>query len=160
MSGASAALTDQLHASAVCLGTSGCLILGAAGRGKSTLAFELMAYGAVLVADDRVDLTCTPGGVVMSAPPPIRGLIEARGVGMMQVPAIDRARLVLVVDLDLRGGERLPPLRTCEHLGVTFPLIHGYRRPALAAIVIGALRAGGLLNPDHHRVLDPLESGT
>ena len=45
---------DTIHASAVALGPVGLLIMGASGSGKSSLALELMARGAKLVADDQV----------------------------------------------------------------------------------------------------------
>ncbi len=55
MSGILAA-TTQLHASAVAVDGRGCLITGASASGKSTLALEMIALGAELVADDRVDV--------------------------------------------------------------------------------------------------------
>ena len=77
----------------------GCLITGAAGTGKSTLALEMIAAGAVLVADDQTQLARDGAGPDLSAPPAIAGRIEARGVGLMTLPHAP-APLDLIVDLD------------------------------------------------------------
>jgi HPr kinase/phosphorylase len=57
---------------------------------------------ACLVADDRTDVTVTgdtPPYFLAHAPPAIAGLLEVRGVGILAVPHVGTARLVLVVDL-------------------------------------------------------------
>ena len=76
----------QLHASAVAVEGRGCLITGAAGSGKSTLALEMVALGAELVADDRVDIRRSGKALLLSAPASIAGLVEARGVGILRLP--------------------------------------------------------------------------
>jgi HPr kinase/phosphorylase len=92
------------------------LIRGPSGSGKSDLALRCLAQpmpawfprsaqlsGARLVADDRTDLTVTAAatGLVVSATPPasIAGLLEVRGLGILTVPYMADARLVLLVDL-------------------------------------------------------------
>ena len=75
--------TLTLHASCVALDGRGVLILGRSGAGKSSLALELMALGARLVADDRTVLHADDGAPVASCPPAILGKIEARGVGIL-----------------------------------------------------------------------------
>jgi HPr kinase/phosphorylase len=112
-----------LHASCVAVDGRGLLILGAAGSGKSSLALTLMAWGARLVADDRSRLTLHEGGLWASAPETIRGQIEARGIGILTVPALARARLAAAVDLDRDETERLPPERNIALLGHELPLI-------------------------------------
>ncbi|RMD94668.1 MAG: hypothetical protein D6811_02350, partial [Alphaproteobacteria bacterium] len=88
-----------LHASAVGLEGRGVLILGASGAGKSSLALELMARGAALVADDRVWLTRRGTAVILTPPAAIAGRIEARGVGLLGA-AWRPAELAVAVDLD------------------------------------------------------------
>jgi len=66
-----------LHATAVAVGGRGLLILGRSGAGKSSLALQLIALGARLVADDRTRVTLGPAGLVASPPEAIRGRIEA-----------------------------------------------------------------------------------
>lgn len=99
---------EILHASAVCFEAKGVLILGASGTGKTTLALQLMALGACLIADDRSFLTSD--GIVMAAPN-ISDLVEVRGVGILHAPSSRSAALKMVVNLDRTETERLPPRR-------------------------------------------------
>ena len=131
-----------LHASAVSLGPSGLLLLGASGAGKSSLALELMARGATLVADDRVIVTPHPeGGLRLSAPERLEGLIEARGVGIL-VASHRHARLVAAVDLDILETERLPPEHTTVIVGRTVPCLRKVESAAFPAMLIAYLRGG------------------
>ena len=132
----------QLHASAVSVDGRGCLITGAAGAGKSTLAIEMVALGAELVADDRVDIRRAGDSLMMSAPPAIAGLIEARGVGILRMDRRAGAPLALIVDLDLGETERLPDPRRRDVLGVPCRLLLGRARAGLAALAVVLLRAG------------------
>jgi HPr kinase/phosphorylase len=131
-----------LHATAVCVGTRAVLIRGASGSGKSALALEMLARGARLVSDDRVILQLGAQGILLSAPKPIRGMIEARGVGLLQAEAVDSAMLACVVDLDVTERERLPQVRDTLLLGVTVPLLHNVANPYFAAALIQYLRGG------------------
>jgi HPr kinase/phosphorylase len=133
----------QLHATAVAVDGRGCLITGASAAGKSTLGLEMIALGAELVADDRVDVRRAEGALLLSAPATIAGLIEARGVGILRLPARAEAPLALIVDLDEAEGERLPEGRWRELLGVACPLVLGRSRVGLAALATVLLRAGG-----------------
>jgi len=137
-----------LHASAVALDDCGVMITGAPGSGKSTLASEMIAMGAGLVSDDW--LTIERGravGLVMSAPEPIRGLLELRGIGLVRLPYTDQAPLTCICDLDRDTAERLPHPGRRVLLGRPCPVIFGKGRPGLAAALMAVLRAGGLLDP-------------
>lgn len=103
---------ETIHASAVALDGEGLLILGPPGSGKSALALDLIALGAELIADDLVRLGDT-GGVLTAAPAhdESTGLIEARGIGLLRLPAVGVALVRLVMDLGQVETERLPPLR-------------------------------------------------
>jgi HPr kinase/phosphorylase len=133
----------QLHASAVAVDGRGCLITGRAGAGKSTLAIQMVALGAELVADDRVDVRRTGDALILSAPAPITGLVEARGAGILRLPARGEAPLALIVDLDEAERERLPEGRRRALLGVPCALVLGRGRAGLAAVACVLLRAGG-----------------
>ena len=138
-----------VHASAVALRDRGLLITGEPGTGKSTLASELLACGAGLVADDWVVLERGRAvGLVMSAPGPIAGLLELRGIGLVRLPHTDQAPLTCIVDLDREPGARLPQPRERRLLGIDCPVISGRRRPALAAALMAVLQAGGLLDTE------------
>ncbi|MGG7567673.1 HPr kinase/phosphorylase [Rhodovulum sp. DZ06] len=152
-----------LHASCVALpGPSGAplaaLILGPSGAGKSTLALDILSRGGILVSDDRTRVRRDGGRLLAACPSPAhRGLIEARGVGLLRVPALEEAEAVLVVDLSAAEGDRLPPPRRALLLGRALPRILGaagdragtapFGPPALAAAVALLLRGGGAPEP-------------
>jgi HPr kinase/phosphorylase len=80
------------------------------------MALRLLDRGFRLVADDRVEVA--DGWA--SAPSALLGLLEVRGLGILRMPALTRARLALAVELD-GSGERLPTPRRHDVAGV--PLI-------------------------------------
>jgi HPr kinase/phosphorylase len=135
-----------LHASCVAFGGHAVLILGASGRGKSGLALQLMGFGAELVADDRTCLWRQDGAggpqVMADAPETLRGLIEARGVGILKAAAAGPVPVNLVVDLDQIETSRLPPLRRFALLDVDMPLVHMVDTPAFPAAILQYLRQG------------------
>jgi len=112
-----------LHASCVAVQGRGVLILGCSGVGKSALALQLMAYGADLVSDDRTELTANGAALIARPPTALQGLIEARGLGLLQAPFIPQAKIALVVDLDQTETNRLPPERHISLLGISRPLV-------------------------------------
>ena len=91
---------------------------GPSGAGKSDLALRLIDRGARLVADDRVDLRREGERLVACAPSRLAGLIEVRGVGIVQMACLPDAPVNLVVDLVPRHQiERLPDDAPIELLG-------------------------------------------
>jgi HPr kinase/phosphorylase len=133
-----------VHASAVAFGPEGgVLIEGPSGSGKSTLALALIEQGADLVADDRTVLMAQDDALFARCPPPIRGLIEVRGLGILRLSARRLACIRLVIDLsDPAGGTRLPPHRTCQRLNRTLPWIAARPGAALARGLAQLLRGG------------------
>ena len=114
---------DILHGSCVAIDGRGLLILGPSGSGKSALALRLISLGAGLVADDRTELSVETGRLVARCPAPISGLIEARGVGLLRAPSLDRAEVRLVADLSRTEDQRLPPMRMVTILGCKVSLV-------------------------------------
>ncbi|WP_431298384.1 HPr kinase/phosphorylase [Tabrizicola sp. BL-A-41-H6] len=112
-----------LHASTVALNGRGLLILGPSGAGKSSLALRLLSLGARLVADDRTELAREGGTLVARCPPPLRGLIEARGIGLLRTDPAPTADIALVADLGQTETDRLPPDRRITILSVSLPLV-------------------------------------
>ncbi len=132
-----------LHASAVAIDGRGALITGPSGAGKSALALQLMALGATLVADDGVLLRRRGDALVALAPASIRGLIEARGIGLLPAQTLESAPLSLVIDLAKTEIRRLPPARTICLLGMTLPLLHKVESAHFPAAVVVYLRGVG-----------------
>jgi HPr kinase/phosphorylase len=104
-----------IHASAVLIGARAVLIRGAAGSGKSSLAFELIQAGqngtlpfTRLVGDDRVHVEAAHGRLLVRPAETLAGLIEIRGLGIRRVPYEPLAAVGLVVDLSTADAERLP----------------------------------------------------
>ena len=118
------------------------LIRGASGTGKSALGLELMALGLRLVADDRTELTREGDRVVARCPEAIRGLIEARGVGILRAEALGAAAVELVAELGEAEPERLPPWREAVLLGVTVPCLRRPLKGHFAAAIFQYLKAG------------------
>ncbi|MBM3603727.1 MAG: serine kinase [Alphaproteobacteria bacterium] len=123
----------QLHATTVALQGKGLVILGPSGAGKSSLALELMAVGAGLVADDRTDLKLSGGQLLASVPPPLRGRIEARRIGLLSAEPVEPVPVALACDLGRREEDRLPQHLHQEWLGVRVSLVLGPYRPHLYA---------------------------
>ncbi|MDX1975634.1 MAG: HPr kinase/phosphatase C-terminal domain-containing protein [Rickettsiales bacterium] len=113
-----------MHGTCVCIDGKGVLILGDAGSGKSELALRLIDRGAVLVADDQVELLAVRKELVASVPPQIEGLFEVRGVGIFQMAFVDHVPLSLVVKLVPRTHiERMPDPMFFDCLEVRVPLL-------------------------------------
>jgi HPr kinase/phosphorylase len=109
----------QLHATCVAIANQGVLICGPSGSGKSDLALRLIDDGAILVADDRVDVCGEDGQLRATVPDAIKGLIEVRGLGVYEVPHITEVTITLVVELrDSHLIERLPEASSVDVDGV------------------------------------------
>lgn len=124
-------MSETIHASCVAIGGRGVLIAGASGRGKSDLSLRLIDRGAWLVSDDYTIVRAHEGRLYGSAPPPIAGRIEVRGVGIVELAPTAEAPLCLVVDLDSEP-QRLPEPLTRSFLGQELPVV------ALAALEASA----------------------
>ena len=136
-------MTSSLfHASTIAVDGRAALIQGASGSGKSSLALQLMALGALLISDDQTLLRLQGGQVWASAPQQIAGLIEARGVGILRADH-GTAPLTLVINLDHAENDRLPVTRTVTFLGHRFPILHKVDSPAWPASILQYLKACG-----------------
>ena len=97
----------NIHASCVAIGSQGVLLLGPSGCGKSDLALRLIDGGAKLVSDDRTLLFLLEGALHAKAPASIKGLLEVRGLGIIQLPVRTNVEIALAVKLGREAG-RLP----------------------------------------------------
>jgi len=133
---------ETMHATCVAWNERAVLITGSSGAGKSALGLSLLAYGCQLVADDYVRLTRQDDAVMAHSPDTITGLIEARGLGILQAQARSQATVVLIVDLDQPEAERLPPKRRLTLLGHDLPLIYRVDAPQFAPGILQVLKLG------------------
>lgn len=131
-----------IHATCVSLDDKAVVICGAAGSGKSALALQLMSLGMTLVSDDRTELRKENATLVASAPPAITGLIEARGVGIMQAKTSDSVKVVLVIDLDKPERKRLPERHHVDLCGVSLPCLHKVEGSHFPAAILLYLQSG------------------
>jgi len=138
MTGTPPTVPDEilLHGSCVAIGERGVLLLGPPGAGKSDLILRLLdqpGYGidgklktARLVADDQVIVSRGRMGLEARAPAAIAGKLEVRGLGIVEVPHAERARLGLAFKLVPASEiERLPDLERVgfDVLGMVIPLV-------------------------------------
>lgn len=98
------------------------LLRGMSGAGKSDLALRLIGAGGILICDDQVGLERRQDKVFADCVESIRGLLEVRGVGLLNFPVAHATRLRLVVDLVKKEEvPRLPEWGEVEILGVSIP---------------------------------------
>ena len=138
----SAVQQDTVHATCVAVAKRGVLILGPSGSGKSTLGLALIALGAKLVADDRTVLANTAGKLIARCPLTLRGLIEARGIGVLRAQTQASACVVLVVDLGQTETDRLPPFRHTSLCGVVCDLVLGQQTPHFPSLLLAYMMGG------------------
>lgn len=131
-----------VHASTVAFKGKALLITGGSGTGKSSLALEMMALGAALVADDRTILTRQDGQVIAGCPEAISGQIEARGIGILNATPAGPTPLAAVLDLDTEANDRLPAFQEKVLLGQRLPLLHKTGMTAFPAALMQYLSAG------------------
>ena len=98
-----------IHASCAARDGSGVLLTGPPGSGKSDLLFRLLDRGFMLVADDQVELIDRTA----SPPPALEGLLEIRGMGIVRLPFVARASVLLSVSLG--RDDRLPAPKRDHH---------------------------------------------
>ena len=134
------------------LGRRAALLRGASGSGKSDLALRFIALAGdadghpALVADDQVFVEARGGGgALVRSPETIAGKFEVRGIGILDVPFIEDARLVLVCDLVERAEvPRMAQTPECTRIaGVSVPLmqLHAFEASAPLKLKLALLRA-------------------
>lgn len=143
---------ELLHGTCVALGRSAALLRGPSGSGKSDLALRFLFLARrgpaaleapILVADDQVFVARDGSRIIVKAPDTIRGKMEVRGVGIVEVKFLEQAELALVVDLvPAAAVERLPEgYAGVRLLGIEVPLVRLYPWEASAAIKLAVALA-------------------
>lgn len=135
--------SETLHATTVAKDGRAILISGRSGSGKSDLALRLLDRGFVLVSDDQTYLRIVGGKLVAAAPPAIRGKLEVRGVGIVEVEHVDDVAVCLVVDLASEIDRMPEDGRERLILGAKIPLVgidaQAASAPAKVAIALDLL---------------------
>ena len=91
--------SETLHDSTVALDGRAVLICGPSGSGKSDLALQLLDRGFILVSDDQTIVRRDNGRLLAAAPPNIRGKLEIRGIGIVDMETADDLPVALFVEL-------------------------------------------------------------
>lgn len=124
-----------LHACMLEIYGIGVILLGDSGIGKSEISLELIRKGHRLIADDRVSVAAVHGHLVGTCPPAIYGMMEVRGIGIIDVSRMfginalaKRSRIELVIHLVPFNAEE--PIErigmktdSYEILGESIPLV-------------------------------------
>ena len=112
----------RIHATCLDLAGVGVILRGDPGAGKSDLALRLIHQGARLVADDQVFLQGQDNVLYAFAPQILKGRLEVRGVGIVEVPCRSVAAVGCLIDLVINGDlERMPEPVELELAGVGIP---------------------------------------
>lgn len=119
-----------IHGTCVALHNRAALLKGEPGTGKSDLALRFVSSfsedGAALVADDQVQVWREGDGLAAGPPETLAGLLEVRGLGIIEMPHVTAAILGLIVTLSPADPiPRLPPdpLPREEVLGHSLPVL-------------------------------------
>jgi serine kinase of HPr protein (carbohydrate metabolism regulator) len=113
-----------INGTAVAWRGQGILILGPSGSGKSDLTLRLIDAGALLVADDVVEMKREGRQLLLSFPPEgpadLKGKMEVKGLGIMSVPVAppDVALALVFQATPPAEVELIPESLESEWLGV------------------------------------------
>ena len=106
---------ELVHATSLVVGSTGILIIGPSGSGKSALALRLIDGAllrgrfARLVSDDQTRIEAVHGRLIASGPSVIRGLIESRGAGVLRMDALDAAVMDIALSpVTVNAENRIP----------------------------------------------------
>ena len=114
--------SEMVHATTVAKEGRAVVIAGRSGSGKSDLALRLIDRGFVLVSDDQTMISKTDGKLIARAPGTIRGKIEVRGIGILEMAIAESAAVSLWVELT-NEIKRLPDSEKHKILGIEVPKI-------------------------------------
>jgi serine kinase of HPr protein (carbohydrate metabolism regulator) len=125
--------SETAHASTVAVEGRAVMISGPSGSGKSDLALRLLDRGFTLVSDDQTIVRREGNRLVASAPATIKGKLEIRGVGIVQMETVSDVPVALYVELTSEIVRLPDDRRERPVLGVNLPLISVDAQTASAA---------------------------
>lgn len=121
-----------VHATAILIGTTGLVLVGPSGSGKSAMALALLAtagrlrHFCGLIGDDQIFIEKVGDAIIAHGPPNISGLIEIRGSGIGHCRPIGKAALTLAISpIRVDASNRIPAenLRATLSQGIDLPLL-------------------------------------
>jgi serine kinase of HPr protein (carbohydrate metabolism regulator) len=115
--------SETMHASTVATEGRAVLITGPSGAGKSDLALRLLDRGFVLVSDDQTIVRKDGSRLIASAPANIKGKLEIRGVGIVEMETVQDVPVSLIVELTSEIMRLPDDSRERPVLGIGVPLI-------------------------------------
>ena len=126
-------MSDKLTIHATLIEICGCgvLIEGNSNSGKSDLALRLIdRLQANLVADDVVVISKKNNQLYGQAPENLKGLLEVRFVGIIEIPYKKEHKIDMIVQLsdDINALERMPKICSKNILGLEIVQIALYAK--------------------------------
>jgi len=115
--------SETVHASTVASDGRAVLISGPSGSGKSDLTLRLIDRGFKLVSDDQTIVRREGDRLVASAPPTIKGKLEIRGIGIVEMDTVSDVPVALFVELTSEIMRLPDDRRERPVLGVNLPLV-------------------------------------
>ena len=115
--------SETVHASTVASDGRAVLISGPSGSGKSDLTLRLLDRGFTLVSDDQTIVRRDGDRLVASAPPTIKGKLEIRGIGIVEMNTVNDVPVALFVELTSEIMRLPDDRRERPVLGVNLPLV-------------------------------------
>jgi serine kinase of HPr protein (carbohydrate metabolism regulator) len=115
--------SETVHASTVALEGRAVLISGPSGSGKSDLALRLLERGFTLVSDDQTIVRRDGDRLIASCPPTIKGKLEIRGIGIVDMESVNDVPIGLYVELTSEITRLPDDRRERPVLGVQLPLV-------------------------------------
>jgi serine kinase of HPr protein (carbohydrate metabolism regulator) len=125
---------ENVHATAVARDGRALLITGPSGAGKSDLALRLLDRGFTIVSDDRTIVSRAGDRLIASAHEQIRGKMDVRGLGIVEMETAGDVPVALIVELTSEI-ERIPDgNRERQILGLSLPVVSIDAMTASAAL--------------------------
>ena len=115
--------SETIHASTVALEGRAVLISGPSGSGKSDLTLRLLDRGFTLVSDDQTIVRRDGDRLIASSPPTIKGKLEVRGIGILDMESVNDVPIGLYVELTSEITRLPDDWRERPILGVLLPLV-------------------------------------
>lgn len=118
-------MIQNIHATCIQIKSKGILFIGDSGSGKSDIALRLInLFSAKLVSDDRTDVFVDSKKIKAKAPDILKGLLEVRGVGIINTDCVDETEINLIIKLTTDKIERMPSKEYFNILGIKVPLFY------------------------------------